>query len=148
MTEAAQPVSLARAPLLRHAPPVVRKLFGYILTGGAAAVVDAGGFQLLLPTHAPLLACAAISFCIAAIINYTLTSRYVFAARFEWKRFNAFLVFALIGLVINASVTTLAAVMLPIPAILAKLAGIGTAFAFNFLVNLLVVFRDKDAASQ
>ena len=146
MTIAAESVGLARLPGLRRAPPLLQKLLAYVVTGGTAAVVDAGGFQLLLSTHAPVLACAAASFSIAAVVNFALTSRFVFAARFAWSRFNAFLAFALVGLVINASVTVLAAALLPIPALLAKLAGIGTAFAFNFAFNLLVVFRDRGAA--
>jgi putative flippase GtrA len=130
-----------------RAPPVARKFLGYTLTGGAAAVVDAGGFQLLLMTGAPVLVCAALSFCAAAVVNFALTSKYVFASAFGWRRLWVFLVFALVGLVINASVTTVIASAFPVPPIVAKLCGIAIAFVFNFLLNLLVVFRTRDAAS-
>jgi putative flippase GtrA len=133
--------------LVGRAPPVVQKFLGYTLTGGAAAVVDAGGFQLLLLTGAPVLACAALSFCVAAVVNFTLTSRYVFASAFGWRRLWVFLVFALVGLVINASVTTVVAAAFPVPPIVAKLCGIAVAFVFNFLLNLLVVFRTRGAAN-
>ncbi len=139
----ANPSAFTRWALLRHAPPVVQKLVGYFFTGGAAAVADAGGFQLLVMTHAPVLVCAVLSFCAAAVVNFWLTSRYVFAAEFQWRRLGAFLIFAVMGLVINASVTTVVAASLPVPAIVAKLCGIGTAFLFNFLFNLLFVFRTR-----
>ncbi|REA89658.1 hypothetical protein DV959_13900 [Staphylococcus pseudintermedius] len=47
--------------------------------------------------------------------------------------------FALVGLVVNAGVTTLAAHWMP--AVFAKIVGLGVAFGVNFWMNNSVVFR-------
>ncbi len=52
------------------------KLFRYFLTAGAASVVDVGGFALLcLTAHVPVAVSAVASFCVAAVVNYLLSSR-------------------------------------------------------------------------
>jgi putative flippase GtrA len=120
---------------------LLRQACRYFLTGGAAAIVDAGGFWLLLHIGLPPFAAAVTSFTIAAIVNYTLSSLFAFGHELSFQKFVAFLLFALLGLAINVTVTLLAIHLLPIPPILCKIIGIGVAFVANFLVNALLVFR-------
>lgn len=116
-----------------------RQALGYALTGGAAAVVDIGGFHLLARVLPGVLLPATASFLVAALLNYRLTSRWVFGR--DWRSLRQaarFFAFACLGLAINAGVTWLLAPVLP--PTLAKTAGVGVAFGANFLMNALWVF--------
>ena len=95
------------APLLGLIPmrDVVAKFARYLLTGGAAAVVDVGGFALLHVAGVAPLPAAAASFAVAAVVNYLLTSRFVFHHRGLGWRFPLFLLGALVGLFVNVGVT-------------------------------------------
>jgi putative flippase GtrA len=120
---------------------MISKFSGYIVTGGIAAVVDLGGFRLLIASDFPLIASAILSWLIAAVVNYNLTSRFVFKQAPNRQRGLVFLLAAAVGLSVNAGMTTLCAEYFGAVPVLAKFIGIGTAFFFNFLLNLLVVFR-------
>ncbi len=122
-------------------PPLLEKLVRYFFTAGMAAVVDVGGFVLLAGRGVPILAAATCSFIVAAVVNYLLSSRFVFQSDATTRRFLLFFAAALVGLTINVSVTYLAAVQLGLGPALAKLAGVGTAFLANFAINTALVFR-------
>jgi putative flippase GtrA len=114
---------------------------GYILAAGLAAVVDIGGFHWVARHLDNLAAAAALSFLVAAGVNYTLSSLWVY--RREWRslrRASLFLLFACLGLGLNAGMTWWLAVTLPVHPTLAKVGGVATAFGFNFLVNTRLVF--------
>ncbi len=114
---------------------------GYTLAAGLAAVVDIGGFHWLVRHLDSVAAAAALSFVVAAAVNYTLSSLWVY--RRAWRslrRAGLFLVFACLGLGLNAGMTWWLATTLPVHATLAKVGGVATAFGFNFLVNTRWVF--------
>jgi putative flippase GtrA len=117
------------------------KFARYFLTAGTAAIVDAGGFAWLYALGLATLPAAVTSFALAAVVNFLLTARFVFGHRATGRGFTRFLLAALVGLAVNVGVTLVAAELLGVPAVLAKIVGIGTAFTVNFLLNLLVVFR-------
>jgi len=123
------------------------RFFRYVLTGGTAACVDLGGFMVLIWMGMPLIAAAAASFILAAVVNFRLSARYVFRAKGDLRRFGLFFLFAILGLVINAGVTVWCVQMAGFPASIAKVFGIGVAFVFNFSVNAAIVFR-RDAPSK
>jgi putative flippase GtrA len=125
----------------RDWPGMISKFSGYIVTGGIAAVVDLGGFRLLIASGFPLIASAILSWLTAAVVNYNLTSRFVFKHAPNRQRGLVFLLAAAVGLSVNAGMTTLCAQYFGAVPVLAKFIGIGTAFLFNFLLNVLVVFR-------
>jgi putative flippase GtrA len=119
------------------------KLLSYAVTGGIAAVVDAGGFALLVNTRLNVAVAGVLSFCIAAVVNYSLTSRFVFNRRATLHGFVLFLSAALIGFLTNIGITLIGVLALGLPPLAAKLAGIATAFLANFLINLRIVFRTR-----
>jgi len=120
------------------------KLFPYAMTGGVAAIVDAGGFALLVHAGLGVAVAGVLSFCAAAVVNYLLSSRFVFSRAASMRGFALFFSAALIGLSINVGITLLGFYVLELPPLMAKLIGIGTAFFVNFLINLRVVFRPAD----
>jgi len=116
------------------------RLVRYGMTGGSAAVVDLGLFSLLCPAFLPVAAAATLSFVCAGVVNYALTSKFVFDVKPGTRRFVKFFMFALVGLVFNICVTVLIATTTPLPIPLAKAVGIGAAFFFNFWLNAAFVF--------
>ncbi len=120
------------------------KFLRYFFTGGVAAIVDAGGFALLHKVGIATLPAAVASFSVAAIVNFLLTSRFVFRQHATGRRFTLFLVAALFGLTVNVGVTMLTIMYFGIDPILAKIVGIGAAFFINFLLNLCIVFRKSE----
>lgn len=128
------------------APRLARQALGYLLVGGLAAVVDIGLFHWLVRHVEGVLLPAIASFMAAAVVNYLLSSLWVY--RRQWRslrRAASFLTFALIGLSVNASITWWLAHALPIAPTLAKTGGVGVAFVANFLMNTFIVFRAEDA---
>jgi putative flippase GtrA len=120
------------------------KLLRYLVAGGLAAIVDLGGFLVLLSLGMGIVPAAALAFTLAAVVNFSISARYVFSAEATLTRFGAFLGFAVIGLSINTGVTAFSALALGLPPWLAKCSGIGIAFGFNFLVNASIVFRNAN----
>lgn len=115
---------------------------GYALAGGLAAVVDIGGFHLLAPRLDSVLIAAGLSFAVAAGVNYTLSSLWVY--RRGWRslqRAALFMAFACVGLAVNAGMTWWLAQVLPLHATLAKAGGVAVAFGINFVMNTRLVFR-------
>lgn len=120
---------------------LLSKLLPYAMTGGVAAIVDAGGFALLVNAGLGVAAAGVLSFCTAAVVNYLLTSKLVFGRERSVRGFALFLSAALIGLSINVGLTLIGFYVFGLPPLVAKIVGIGTAFFVNFLINLRIVFR-------
>lgn len=118
-----------------------RKLVRYFFTAGSAAVVDVGGFAILRMTSMPIAISAVVSFCIAAAVNYLLSSRYAFHQVPSLQGFGLFFVAALGGLTVNVLVTLAGSLYLGIMPVLAKIIGVGISFLVNFWLNLRVVFK-------
>jgi putative flippase GtrA len=117
------------------------QLLRYAGTAGVAAVVDIGGFALLMQAGVPLPVAAAMSFLAATVVNYLLTARLVFHAPASLRGYGRFLLAASIGFLLNVGTTTLAAHAFGAPAITAKIIGVGLAFFANFALNAGFVFR-------
>jgi putative flippase GtrA len=123
------------------------KLFRYVLTGGTAAIVDVGGFALLGLTALPLAVSSVLSFCAAVVVNYSLSSRFVFLRPLSFAGFGLFFAAAVGGMAINVSITLIGSLWLESPPVVAKVVGCGVAFLLNFWVNLRVVFRPAAASA-
>jgi putative flippase GtrA len=119
------------------------KFIRYFFTGGFGAVIDAGSFAIFHEIGIELFPAAASSFSLGAIVNFLLSSRFVFRQSATGKKFLIFFLAALIGLVINVYTTLSVITYFQIDARLAKIAGIAAAFFINFLINLFIVFRQK-----
>ena len=116
------------------------RMIRYGMTGGLAAIVDLGVFSVLCPAFLRVAGAATVSFILAVIVNYFLTSRFVFKQDAGTGRFLKFVAFAIFGLALNVSVTVFFAYLTGWPPIVAKAMGIGIAFFFNFWVNTVFVF--------
>ena len=117
------------------------KFLRYTMTGGAAAIVDLIGFRILLALGTPIASAAVLSWLIAAIVNYSLTSRVVFNRTASAGHGVFFILVAAIGMGVNVSVTLFCATQIGIDPTLSKFIGIGVAFILNFGLNVLIVFK-------
>jgi putative flippase GtrA len=117
------------------------KLLRYGLTAGTAAIVDAGGFAILIGLGFSPAPSAVSSFVVAVLVNYWLSSRYVFGDVRSIPGFALFFAVALLGLSVNVGVTLIAIYQFGVMPILGKILGIGIAFLVNFALNLRIVFR-------
>lgn len=127
---------------------VARRLMRYGVTGGAAAIVDLGGFVLLLQMAVATAPAAALSFCIAAIFNFLLSSRYAFGHRLEGRRFPLFFLGAVAGCAVNTGLTLVFVELFGLPPAVAKTGGIGIAFLFNFAINAWIIFPDQQTEAH
>jgi putative flippase GtrA len=132
----------------------------YLLTGSIAAVVDTGAFALLLPLALGVPVTATLSFLVASICNYLMSANFVFGAAHSVGGYFRFLAGAAVGLALNVGLTVWLAALLPrlVPlllpeslsallpdlAIVAKIIAIIVATAFNFTINLLIIFKPKN----
>jgi putative flippase GtrA len=119
----------------------LHKLLRYFLTAGTAAIVDVGGFAMLCLTQIPLAVSAVASFSLATVVNYLLTSRFVFKDAPTLRGYGLFFLAAVGGLIVNVSMTLVGSLYLGLAPVLAKVIGVGIAFLVNFWLNLRVVFR-------
>jgi putative flippase GtrA len=124
-------------------PKLPERLWRYTLTGGCAAVIDIVGFSWLSTTSLPPVVTATISFLASNIVNYVLTSRFVFFASLGMGRYAAFLTGSAFALAINVSLTSAAIMLTSMPSMLAKAVAVGLTFLLNFWINSKVVFQDK-----
>jgi putative flippase GtrA len=116
------------------------KFLRYALTGGVAAVVDAGSFFILTKVELPVAPAAILSFCLAALVNYRLTARFVFSRDATTRGFTLFFVAALVGLTVNVNLMLASIALFDLPPLTAKIFGIGTALLVNFYLNMRIVF--------
>ncbi len=122
---------------------VFDKFWRYFITAGLAAIVDIGGFVALTAAALPATPAAVTSFAIALCVNYTLTTRFVYACPLSWRGFGRFAVAAIAGFVINVAVTLLLFKGLGWPAGLAKTGGVGIAFVCNFAMVNFWIYGQK-----
>jgi putative flippase GtrA len=114
-----------------------------LLTGGAAAVVDIGGFAFLSALHVPVVLAAACSFFMATVVNFFLSARWVFGAPANLRGYMLFLSGAMFGALVNVMLTTVGVASLDLPKIVAKTVAVAVTFIVNFWINALVVFRTR-----
>ena len=117
------------------------KLLRYAMTGGLAAVVDLVGVKSLLMLGLSLAPAALLSWLVAAVVNYGLTSRLVFNHTASAMHGMFFILTAAIGMGINVGVTLLCAAQIGVDPTLSKGIGIAVAFFVNFWLNVRIVFR-------
>jgi len=123
------------------------KIARYLLVGGLAALVDILLFAVLVKGFDfNWLASAVFSFCVATLVNYLLSVRYVFESGVRFgKRHEMVLVFAVstIGLLINQAVLGMLIEGGGIDVLLSKVAATGSVFFWNYGARRFLVFREK-----
>lgn len=122
------------------------QLFRYGFVGGVAFVVDYGTLysctEFLSLHH---LVSAAIAFLLGLIVNYLLSTSWVFASRGKVNRFVEFVVFAIIGIVglaLNELIIYIGTDLCSLHYMLSKLISTAIVFFWNFFARKLALFRN------
>lgn len=97
------------------------------------------------PRTVLLIAANMTSWTIAVTGSYVLNSSITFAAesgrQLRWRRYLAFILAGVIGLVVNTAALVFAAQVLSLPVYIAKAAAVLASFVVNFSLSHFVVFR-------
>jgi putative flippase GtrA len=121
------------------------RLARYFCVGGIAAVVDIGLFFLFASVWGfNYLLVGAGSFTVAAVVNYQLTIRHVFASGTRFTRRKEFVCVYLVsfmGLLLNQGILYLAVDIFSLDMMLSKCMAIGLVFFWNYLARKHFVFR-------
>ena len=123
--------------------PKTRKLliqiFKFTIVGGIATVIDFGFLYIFREfCHLPVLVSNTLSFCISVIYNYTASVKWVFDVNKEKdakKQFIIFIVFSVIGLLLNNAIMWLTVDFLSIYYMLAKVVATVIVMIFNFVTR-------------
>ena len=120
------------------------QLFRYVLVGGLAFVIDYGSLFVLTESFGVnYLLSAAIAFILGLLVNYLLSTIWVFAdSRLNNKmaEFTVFAVIGLVGLVLNEVIMYICSDILNIHYIFSKLCSTGMVFFWNFFGRKFILF--------
>lgn len=122
------------------------QLFRYGFVGGMAFVVDYGTlFACTEYFSLHHLLSAAIAFLLGLIVNYLLSTSWVFAYRQMTNRYVEFVVFAIIGIVglgLNELIIYIGTDVCSLHYMLSKLISTAIVFFWNFFARKLALFRN------
>ena len=115
------------------------QLFKFGIVGGVAFLIDFVFLYLFREfCHFPVLVSNTLSFCISVIYNYTASVRWVFDVNKEKdakKQFVIFIIFSVIGLLINDLIMWVSVDFLHIYYLLAKIVATAVVMVFNFVTR-------------
>ena len=138
------PGLIARLNTLRE-QPIVQKFWRYFLAGGVCALIDIALFSAVYEATGWHYGAFAFAFVFSTGTNYYLSVRYVFERAGRSREQAVFLVYvaSAIGVAINLSVFSTLIEVFGVHPILAKVAGIGVGFGWNFASRYFWVFRPR-----
>jgi len=124
--------------------PLRTQLIRFVLTGGLAAVVDFGTYQVMLHLGLYIHLAKAISFVLGTTTAYVLNRRWTFQAAGGGKQFAS--VFGLYALTFAVQLGVNALVLTFVPesfwgTTIAYVVAQGAATVINFIVQRTVIFR-------
>ena len=130
-----------------HQSPLPIQFLIYLFIGGTAAVVNLGFFLFFLGNGLSVTISVLAAFSIAAVINYLLCIWVLFRHKVKWGAVSEVIIFISVvafTAALDLFITKTTLLFVTAPAI-AKLAGIGTGFIFNFLGRRFLVFPEKQS---
>jgi putative flippase GtrA len=133
---------MIRALVGRHGVALAQ----YVVIGGVSALVEWSVFWLLLkPAAVHYIGAAVVAFVVATFVNYLLCVRTIFVSKTKsgWKDAAMVYVASLMALVINVSTLAVLVGQFGVDPMLAKIAGTGSAFLFNFASRQFLIFGQR-----
>lgn len=118
---------------------LVIQIFKFAIVGGVATIIDFVFLYLFREfCHFPVLVSNTLSFCISVIYNYIASVRWVFDVNKEKdakKQFVIFIVFSVLGLLLNNAIMWITVDFLSIYYLLAKVVATVIVMIFNFVTR-------------
>ena len=122
------------------------QLFRYGFVGGVASVADYGTLYLFTEAfHIYHLLSAAIAFVIGLIVNYLLSTSWVFASRTQknkWIEFAIFAIIGLFGLGWNEIIIYVGTDVCELHYMISKLISTVIVFFWNFFARKIILFKN------
>ena len=118
----------------------------YVVIGGLSALAEWSVFWLLLKVASlHYIAAAIVAFVVATFVNYLLCVRTIFASKTKslWKDAAMVYIASLLALAVNLSTLALLVRQFGLDPMLAKIAGTGAAFLFNFASRQFLIFAQR-----
>lgn len=123
------------------------QLFRYGFVGGVAFLADYGTLYAATEyLHFHHLFSAALAFIIGLLVNYLLSTSWVFASRSQTDKKLEFLIFAVIGVIglgLNELIIYLGTDVCGLHYMLSKLISTAIVFFWNFAARKLILFNKK-----
>lgn len=118
---------------------LVIQIFKFAIVGGVATIIDFVFLYLFREfCHFPVLVSNTLSFCISVIYNYIASVRWVFDVNKEKdarNQFVIFIVFSVLGLLLNNAIMWITVDFLSIYYLLAKVVATVIVMVFNFVTR-------------
>ena len=115
------------------------QIFKFIIVGGVATVIDFLSIFIFKEfLHIPVIISNTLSFCIATIYNYIASVRWVFEVdenKDKKKTFVTFIVFSVIGLILNDLIMWFTTDMFQIYYLIGKIIATCFVMIFNFITR-------------
>ena len=122
---------------------LVIQIFKFAIVGGVATIIDFVFLYLFREfCHFPVLVSNTLSFCISVIYNYIASVRWVFDVNKEKdakKQFVIFIVFSVLGLLLNNAIMWITVDFLSIYYLLAKVVATVIVMIFNFVTRKMLL---------
>ena len=120
-------------------------LFGYLIVGGLATIVEWAGFWLFSETLSiAYLLATALAFAISTFANWLFGRLLVFRGKQAQSLLREILsvyLASIVGLLLNLLIMFLLVQLLSVEKMYAKIAATVLVFAYNYLVRKLVIYR-------
>ena len=117
------------------------QILKFAIVGGIATIIDFVFLYIFREfCHFPVLVSNTLSFCISVIYNYVASVKWVFDVNKEKdakKQFVIFIVFSVIGLLLNNAIMWITVDFLSIYYMLAKIIATAIVMVFNFITRLI-----------
>ncbi|MGK7394487.1 MAG: glycosyltransferase [Candidatus Cyclobacteriaceae bacterium M3_2C_046] len=128
-----------------HVAPLPIQLLIYVFIGGMSALVNLLFFLGMIHNGAPVHLAAPVSFGLAAIFNYFLSTSILFRRNVKYGKVSEMLIYGVLVLIIAAFdlYITQFALMIGFSASLAKVQATLGVFILNFLARKYIVFPEK-----
>ncbi len=118
----------------------------YVVIGGMSALAEWSVFWLLLKLASlHYITAAIVAFVVATFVNYLLCVRTIFVSKTKsrWKDAAMVYVASLLALAVNVATLAILVRQVGLDPMLAKIAGTGAAFLFNFASRQFFIFGQR-----
>lgn len=120
-------------------------LFGYLIVGGLATIVEWAGFWLFSEKLSiEYLLATALAFAISTFANWLFGSLLVFRGKQQQSLLREILsvyLASIVGLLLNLLIMFLLVQLLGVEKMIAKMAATVLVFTYNYLVRKLIIYR-------
>lgn len=121
-----------------------KEIYRFLITGILAFAIDYSLLYIFteyFKIH--VLVSSTLSFFISLVINYILSTKWVFQTKKDTKEFIFFVIFSVIGLLINQVIMKIGIYNFKCPYMIVKVFATGIVMVYNFITRKFLLFTKK-----